>query len=76
ISTIIRVKQALGRAIRSPEDKAVYILLDYRYLRRDIKELLQLEYNDVVTSIVDFRRKLATLRKHLEEDKTSPTTNT
>ncbi|MEM1894400.1 MAG: ATP-dependent DNA helicase [Acidilobaceae archaeon] len=76
ISTIIRVKQALGRAIRSPEDKAVYILLDYRYLRRDIKELLQLKYNDVVTSIVDFRRKLATLRKHLEEDKTSPTTNT
>ena len=33
-STVVRVRQALGRATRSPEDRAVYFLLDYRYMSK------------------------------------------
>ena len=43
--TIIRIRQALGRAVRGPEDKAVYILMDRRYTRRDIKMRLNIPFN-------------------------------
>lgn len=49
-TAITRVRQALGRGVRSPEDRAVFILLDYRYLRRDIKELLRLRYDRVINN--------------------------
>lgn len=47
ISAVIRARQALGRAIRGPGDRAVYVFLDYRYLRRDIRELLNVRYDAV-----------------------------
>ncbi|GAB6148286.1 ATP-dependent DNA helicase [Stetteria hydrogenophila] len=50
IQAYIRAAQALGRAIRSPSDRAVYILLDHRYLQRRLKLLLKLRYNRVVGS--------------------------
>ncbi len=43
--TIIRIKQALGRAVRGPEDRALYILMDRRYLRKDIKLKLNIPVN-------------------------------
>lgn len=66
VTAIIKVRQALGRAVRSPEDKAVFILLDHRYLRKDIKELLSIKYDRVVTGLEDFRKILESARKHLE----------
>lgn len=43
IPTIVKVKQALGRAIRSPEDKAFFFLLDRRVLSQRILKLLEIE---------------------------------
>ncbi len=48
VQAYIRAAQPLGRAIRGPEDRAVYILLDYRYLQRRLRTLLRLRYNRVV----------------------------
>ena len=39
----IKVKQALGRAIRSPRDRARFWLLDVRFRDKEIQELLRLE---------------------------------
>ncbi len=64
-NAMVKVKQALGRATRSPEDKAAYFLLDYRFLRKDLRELLRLPINRVigsleglVTAIAEAKRKL------------------
>ncbi len=54
IAAYIRIKQALGRAIRSPDDKGIYFLMDYRYLYGEIKKLLRLKYNKVTKSIDEF----------------------
>ncbi len=67
ITAMIKVRQALGRAIRSPKDKATFILLDYRYLNREVKELLSIKYDRVATGIDDFGKTLEYIRKHLEE---------
>ncbi len=51
VGTMIKVRQALGRALRSPDDRAAYFLLDYRYLRRDIRQLLEVSYHRVVRGV-------------------------
>jgi len=73
ISAMIKVRQALGRAIRSPEDKAVFILLDDRYLRKDVKELLSIKYDRVVTGIEDFKKTLEQIKKHLSQEQSRET---
>jgi len=65
ITAAIKVRQALGRAVRAPEDRAAYILLDYRYLRRDVKELLAIKYDRVATGLEDFKKALEHIKKHL-----------
>ncbi len=64
-ATAIKVRQALGRAVRSPEDRAAYILLDYRYLRKDIKQVIGLKYDSVTPNIEIFKREIERIRKHL-----------
>ena len=54
VAAYIRIKQALGRAIRFPNDKGVYFLLDYRYLYGEIRKLLRLKYNKVTKNIDEF----------------------
>ncbi|AFZ71169.1 DNA helicase, Rad3 [Caldisphaera lagunensis DSM 15908] len=54
VAAYIRIKQALGRAIRSPDDNSVYFLMDYRYLYGEIKKLLRLKYNKVTKSVDEF----------------------
>lgn len=49
--TMVKVKQALGRARRSPEDRAAFFLLDYRYLRRDLRSMLGLRYDRVFKGV-------------------------
>ncbi|MEM1873299.1 MAG: ATP-dependent DNA helicase, partial [Acidilobaceae archaeon] len=62
----IRAKQALGRALRAPEDRAIFILLDYRYLRRDLKSLLGIRYNDIVGDPEALEEALERARRILE----------
>ncbi|MEM1934808.1 MAG: ATP-dependent DNA helicase [Acidilobaceae archaeon] len=63
---ITRVKQALGRAVRSPEDKAVFVLLDYRYFRKDLRELLNIKYDKVVGSPEELEELLKDVQNFLE----------
>ncbi len=44
---VVRVRQALGRAIRGPSDRAVFFLLDYRFLRKDLRRALEIKYDRV-----------------------------
>ena len=60
---VVKVKQALGRATRGPEDRAAYFLLDHRYLYKDIRELLRLRYNRIVASITDLAAAIREARK-------------
>jgi DNA excision repair protein ERCC-2 len=55
VQTAVKVRQALGRAVRGPDDRAAFFLLDYRYLRPDIKRLLGLRYNAVVRGVEGLR---------------------
>jgi len=49
IKAFIRVRQALGRAIRSPRDKALYILLDKRFINKRLRSLLRIPINRLVS---------------------------
>jgi len=69
--TIVRVRQALGRAIRGPEDRAVYFLLDYRYLRRDIRQQVGVPIRRVVGGPEGLARALAEARAHLDYSSSS-----
>ncbi len=44
---IVKVLQALGRATRSPDDRAAYFLLDNRFLRKDLRGMLRLPIKKV-----------------------------
>jgi len=50
VSAAIKVRQALGRARRDPGDRAVYLLLDRRYIRRRLRELVRLRFDELVGS--------------------------
>ncbi|MEB3806800.1 MAG: ATP-dependent DNA helicase [Desulfurococcales archaeon] len=63
--TIVRIKQALGRATRSPEDRAVYFLLDYRYLRKDLRVQLEVPVSRVVSSLSGLASAIAEARARL-----------
>ncbi len=66
-SVAVKVRQAVGRSVRSPEDRAAVFLLDYRFLRRDIKELLDLRYNSVARGMEGLEKALARARIHLTQ---------
>ncbi len=59
----VRVRQALGRAIRSPEDRAVYILADHRYMNPHLRSRLRLRYNKVVRTRRDLMEALEILAR-------------
>lgn len=63
--TMVKVKQALGRAQRSPEDRAAFFLLDYRYLRKDLKTMLGLRYDRVFKGIYGLASALLEASRHL-----------
>lgn len=63
--TLVRIKQGLGRAIRSPEDKAVYIMLDYRYLRKELRNELEIPITRVIASMQGLASALAEARRHI-----------
>lgn len=65
IMPLVKVRQALGRAIRSPGEKALFFLLDYRYLRRDIKGPLGIRYDYVYKSPEGLYRALDKARRFL-----------
>ncbi len=69
VTAMIKVRQALGRATRSPEDKAAFILLDSRYLRRDVRELLSIRYDRVVVGLEEFKRALEHIGKHIVRER-------
>ena len=67
VNASIKVRQALGRAIRGPSDRAVYVLLDKRYLSRDLRELVRIPYRRVVWSPDELAGLAGKLREHLEQ---------
>ncbi len=54
VQAYVKARQALGRAIRGPEDRALYILGDRRYLSRKLRELMRLHYHRVVYDLESF----------------------
>ncbi len=67
VSSYIRIKQALGRAIRGPSDIAVYFLMDYRYIHSEIKRLLRIRYDRVTKSIKEFDKVMPEVKKFFKE---------
>jgi DNA excision repair protein ERCC-2 len=63
VSAAVKVRQAMGRARRSPRDGAAYILLDRRYIRKRLRELLRLRFDELVSS----PRELEALAPRLRE---------
>jgi len=61
VPAMVKVRQAIGRAIRSENDKAVFILLDYRFMDRRLQSLLKLKYNKIIKDIIEYRRVLKIL---------------
>ncbi len=67
IQASIKVRQAMGRAIRSREDKAVIFLLDHRYNTRKMRSLLKTRIDEVTTyNKITFPPILEKAKKHLQ----------
>jgi len=62
VSATVKVRQALGRARRSPGDRAFYLLLDRRYIRRRIRDLLRLPFDELVSSPGELEALAPTIR--------------
>ena len=62
VTAAIRVKQALGRAIRGPDDKAIYVLGDRRFFHQRLRDLLKIKYNRVAHSVDDYKSILEKIR--------------
>ncbi len=60
-----RARQALGRAIRSEEDRAIYVLGDHRFLAPRVKELMRIRYHYIARSPSELVEKLARSRREL-----------
>ncbi len=65
-STLVKVKQALGRATRSPTDKAAYFLLDYRFLRKELREGLRIPIKRVFSSVAGLQTAVLEAKKLIE----------
>jgi len=62
VTAAIRVKQALGRAIRGPNDRALYVLGDRRFFYQRLRDLLKIKYNRVVHNVDDYRLVLEKMK--------------
>ncbi|MCD6488401.1 MAG: ATP-dependent DNA helicase [Desulfurococcales archaeon] len=60
-----RVRQALGRAIRSPQDRALFILADHRYMDPRILRRLKIKVNKVIVSHREFIRVLRLVKNYI-----------
>ena len=58
VTAVVKAKQALGRAIRRPGDRAVYVLADRRFFKQDIRSLMRIKYNRVVHSPEELREAI------------------
>lgn len=61
----VRVRQALGRAIRSPDDKAVFVLADNRFMDPRMRRKLGVRVDRVITDVNGLRRFLGAARGFL-----------
>ncbi len=62
----MRVRQALGRAIRSERDRAVFVLADNRFLDSRLKAKLRVRIDKVVTSFEEYVRSLILISDFLD----------
>ncbi len=60
-----RVRQALGRAVRSPRDRALFILADYRFMDPRILKCLRVRVNKIITSHRGFIQALKQVKDYL-----------
>ena len=63
VTASVRVKQALGRALRYPTDRAIYVLADNRFMMPRMRQLLKLKYNKVIRDIGTYEETLRILKK-------------
>ncbi|RLE65212.1 MAG: hypothetical protein DRJ47_05835 [Thermoprotei archaeon] len=72
IPMAIRVKQAIGRAVRGPEDQALFFILDRRTLSRKILALLSIEKYKKVYLPSKFRRMTLILVEEFKKQLLTP----
>lgn len=65
VSAAVKVRQAVGRAIRGPDDRAVVFLLDRRFGSGRLRKELRMKI-DIYTTFTDLDNALSRARKHLE----------
>ena len=65
VMAAIRARQALGRAIRGADDKAIYVLGDRRFLSRHMRMLLEIDYDYLSRSLESLRRAVAMAKKKM-----------
>jgi DNA excision repair protein ERCC-2 len=61
----VRVRQAIGRARRGPNDRVAIVLADNRFLRRSLREYLKLRIDSVVGSLEEYRQKICSIARQL-----------
>ncbi len=54
IFAVIRTRQSIGRAQRSPNDKVIIVLGDYRFLKKSIREQLRIPVNKTLSNIAEY----------------------
>lgn len=54
VFAVIRTRQSIGRAQRSPKDRVIVVLGDYRFLRKNIREQLRIPINKAVSNIAEY----------------------
>ncbi len=65
VKAFVRVRQALGRAIRSPRDKVIYLLLDKRFINKKLRGLIKLPINRLVSSISELSELIDKMRSFI-----------
>lgn len=63
---VLRTRQSIGRAKRSPWDRVVVVLGDYRFLRTSIRRQLRMRIDRIVSDIEEYKSVLAEVTRQLE----------
>lgn len=65
-TAITRIKQAVGQAIRSLEDRALIVLADNRYIKPQILKRLDIKINRVITTHEEYLKTIKCIKDYIE----------